>query len=196
MKRRKGREMRRGFTLIELMVMVMVIGILALALYPGYSSIQTRALEAKVRANMSTTQIAVEQFATYTDGLYPQTFNNTVVATNPAIVGNSTTVAGMVGGYCPLAGTPSDPVLLPITMRNPVSIIGWAFYSQAAAVATPPVTPAIVIPACGGASDQGSVLYHSADIQGSAAVLSNARVYAIFGYGVTSVLPVVLTEKQ
>lgn len=188
--------MRRGFTLIELMIMVMVIGILALALYPGFSSIQTRAMEAKVRANMSAAQIAVEQFATYTDGLYPQAFNTTVVATNPAIVGNSTTIAGTTGGYCPIAGTPSDPVILPITMRNPVSIIGWAFYSQAAAVATPPVAPAIVIPACGGASDQGSVLYHSADIQGSAAVIGNARVYAIFGYGVISTLPVILTEQQ
>lgn len=189
--------MRRGFTLIELMIAVMVIGILSTCFYQSYSSVQTRAMEATVRSNMSAAQFAVEQFATYTDGLYPPTYATQVVAVNPSIMGNTTTVAGIYGGWCPVAGTPSDPVLLPVTMRNPVSKTGWAFASGAAAVPTPPsAAPAIVIPAVGTAADQGSILYMSADLAGAAAITTNARKYIIYGYGVSTPFHVVLQDMQ
>jgi prepilin-type N-terminal cleavage/methylation domain-containing protein len=190
--------MKRGFTLIELMILVMVLGVLALALYPSYNSIQTRAQEAKVRANMSAVQIAVEEFATMTDGFYPQNFIYRVIDTNPNQPGNNTSVAGTAGGTNPVASTPADPVLLPINFRNPVSkTAGWAFSSAGRAITTPPSPPgAIVAPAVGAACDQGSVDYTSADILGGAAQVRNAKIYIIWGYGVNSLLPGPLTEKQ
>jgi prepilin-type N-terminal cleavage/methylation domain-containing protein len=189
--------MRRGFTLIELMIAVMVLGILAAYFIQAYSSVQARAMEATVRANMSAAQIAVEQFATYTDGLYPRSFASSVVNTNPTIIGNNTTVAGINSGFCPIAGTPSDPVLLPVTMRNPVSKVGWAFASFPAAVPSPPAAaPAICVPAAGVAADQGSILYESADLSGAASFGTNARRYVIYGYGVLNVFNTVLQDKQ
>jgi prepilin-type N-terminal cleavage/methylation domain-containing protein len=185
----KGAKMKRGFTMIELMLLVMVLGLLAVSIYPSIASIHQRALETKVVANMHTVQAAVEEYATMTDGLYPQDFGIRVKETNPMVKGNVIAVAGVAGAASAVAGN-----LLPSSLRNPVSkTVGWAFDSYPAAVTTP---PAIVIPVAGGSSDQGSILYMSADKEGCAAEVDKAAKYVIWGYGVYSVLPTYLTEKQ
>lgn len=62
---------RAGFTLIELMVVVTVIGILAAVAVPNFISMRNRALEASVKANMHSLHLAVEEFNTMADGIYP-----------------------------------------------------------------------------------------------------------------------------
>ena len=72
----------KGFTLIELMIVVLIIGILAAIAIPNFVSMQDRAKEGSVKSNMHTLQLAVEDFAVQNDGTYPVAANSAAVTAN------------------------------------------------------------------------------------------------------------------
>ncbi|MBT9546601.1 MAG: type II secretion system protein [Candidatus Sericytochromatia bacterium] len=75
----KNLKKQKGFTLIELMVVIVIIGILVAIALPNFIGAQDRAKISSVKANMHTVQTMLETYGVDWGGTYPST-----VGTGPA----------------------------------------------------------------------------------------------------------------
>ncbi len=64
-------EMRKGFTLLELLIVIAIIGILASLATVSYSSAQKKARDSQRQADLKAIQNAMEQYYADNDGSYP-----------------------------------------------------------------------------------------------------------------------------
>jgi prepilin-type N-terminal cleavage/methylation domain-containing protein len=185
--------MKKGFTLIELMVVVVIIGILAAIAIPNFISMQRRAKEASVKNNMHTLQLAAEDFSTLSEGVYAADCGQSVQAATNNVVMLPQSIGGAVNGLNPVG----VDHLLPETFRNPIVAANNSFDSPAVAFANPQSNWAWNV---GNAGGVGYTAY-DATIPIPAPVApgtspSTAVLYQVVGQGTSNELALVLSAGQ
>jgi prepilin-type N-terminal cleavage/methylation domain-containing protein len=64
------RKAQQGFTLVELMIVIVILGILAAIAIPNFVTMQGRAKEGSIKANMHTWQLSAEDYGIQNDATY------------------------------------------------------------------------------------------------------------------------------
>lgn len=172
--KKQGKAFRKGISLVEMMIFIAVIAILGSITYPHMLGMFARAYDASVKCNMFTLQVAAENFASMTHGMYPEQGTTTV--------GQVLTVMGLpsvnpmyLADCCPGTGntvsTTAD-ALLPgnKTYGNPIWTSANCLDELGAVVAPGPQKPPHVCNPAANASGQGTVYWGPIGTAGTTAM--------------------------
>ncbi len=85
----KRKSNQKGFTLVELLVVVVIIGILASVAVPNFVGAQDKAKNSGVQANVHTVQMAVEQYGVDNGGAYVALSASVIKADGNYIAGDT-----------------------------------------------------------------------------------------------------------
>lgn len=183
--KKKSYALNNGFTMIELMAVVVIIAVLTAIAIPNYVALRNRAYEASAKSNMHSMQAATEEFNILSDGIYPGDIDTRVNQVNASVV-------GVVGNMSLAAGVrvppfPNTALLRPHPgFKNPFNKLDNVVDNLL--VAPPPVPPG---PPAG---PRGCIYYSSylADGTTPSAHGQPAYFYNITGFGTSFPLPLTL----
>ncbi|HPS28452.1 MAG TPA: type II secretion system protein [Candidatus Paceibacterota bacterium] len=91
----------KGFTLVEMLIVISIIAILSGAILAGMGSSRSKARNAKVISNVNTLQLIMEN--AYTDGSYPTGPDDVNISASDRIKATSIIGDKSVVNYCPAA---------------------------------------------------------------------------------------------
>ncbi len=191
---KKGKQdFKRGISFVEMMIFMFFMVVLSLSIYSHLLSMFRKPRDAEVKSKMFTLQIAAENFATMTNGIYPEqcvmTVSTVLIAMGFPDTGNQFRIADA----CP--GTGSTVVtteygLLPgkRTYYNHLFPLANCLDELIAHVAPGPAQPAHVYPTPPGASGSGTVYWGPIGVAGTTAM----EGYVIYGDGYKESISLIL----
>lgn len=100
-----------AFTIVELLIVIVVIGILAAITIVAYNGIQQRARDSQRKSGIATIQKALEMYR-IDNGGYPTCVANVTYQVGGARSACTTDLAGFIGSLTPkyINATPQDPI--------------------------------------------------------------------------------------
>ena len=102
---------RRGFTLVELLIVVVILGILAAIVVPQFSDASTDARFSSLYTNLSTMRGQIELYRLQHNGSYPSLANFANQLTSKTDADGTINAAGKYGPY--LQRVPNNPFTAP-----------------------------------------------------------------------------------
>jgi len=121
------KKLQQGFTLIELMIVVAIIGILAAMAIPAYKDYTQRAQIGEAFTMVSAAKTAIAEYA-QTNGVYPPAADITALALD---------IASPAGQYVDTVAVTADSGVIVATMK--ATGVGADIASQSVTLTPPPV---------------------------------------------------------